>query len=204
MAARLLIQVVVWGVTLIVARLLTPFDYGVMTAGMVFVGLADMLAEAGLGRALIQKDGLRPTDVAGAFTVSLALTATLYGALYTLAPAAAAFLAQPVLIGCLPVLGRVVLTIPLRTVAPALLYRELRLGRQASIHVLCSVVQSATVLVLALTRPSYWALAAGVILARVLEAAALLAAARWRPRLLWPTREHRGLVVFGLQASLGT
>ena len=156
LAARLGTQLFQWSVTLFVTRLLEPSDYGMMTAGVLFVGLADMLAEAGLGRALIQKEGLRPSDVAGAFTVSLALAATLYGVLYTMAPVAAAFLEQPDLTGFLPVLGLVVLTIPFRTVALALLDRELRLGRQAAVHVLCSVVQSATVLGMALTRLSVW------------------------------------------------
>src|SRR5437899_1124180 len=67
MAVRLLVQLFVWGVTLLVARLLTPFDYGLMTTGMVFLGLADLLAEAGVGRALVQKEDLQPADVTGAF-----------------------------------------------------------------------------------------------------------------------------------------
>jgi spore coat polysaccharide biosynthesis protein SpsF len=41
-------QVFVWAITLIVARLLGPSDYGVMTAGMVFISLADVLADAGV------------------------------------------------------------------------------------------------------------------------------------------------------------
>src|SRR5271166_688904 len=57
-ATRLLTQVFVWAITLAVAKLLLPSDYGVMTMGLLFVGLADLLAEAGVGKALIQKERL--------------------------------------------------------------------------------------------------------------------------------------------------
>src|SRR4051794_35535836 len=74
LASRLGTQALLWVVTLAVARLLRPFDYGLMTTGMVLVGLADILAEAGVGKALIHKEDLRPADLAGAFTATLGLS----------------------------------------------------------------------------------------------------------------------------------
>src|SRR5262245_26959044 len=71
---RFLIQLGQWAVTLIVARLLLPYDYGLLTGGMIVVGLADLLAEAGVGRALIQKRTLEPGDVAEGFTITLLLS----------------------------------------------------------------------------------------------------------------------------------
>src|SRR5437899_1025643 len=63
-ATRLLTQLALWAVTLVVARLLLPYDYGLMTTGLIFVSLADLLAEAGVGKALIQKKDLSPEDLA--------------------------------------------------------------------------------------------------------------------------------------------
>src|SRR5262249_9198185 len=62
LVSRLATQLFVWCVTLIVARLLSPFDYGLMTTGLIFVGLADLLSEAGIGKALVQKERLEPSD----------------------------------------------------------------------------------------------------------------------------------------------
>src|SRR5271165_5975494 len=70
-ATRLLMQVFVWAVTLTVARILLPSDYGIMTTGLLFVGLADLLAEAGVGKALIQKERLEPADISEGFTLNL-------------------------------------------------------------------------------------------------------------------------------------
>jgi O-antigen/teichoic acid export membrane protein len=202
LAARLAMQGFVWGVTLTVARLLEPRDYGVLTAGTIFLVLADLLAEAGLGRALIQAEDLRPDDLASAFTLSLLLAAVLYAALFAAAPALAGFLAMPEVSGLLRVMGLLVLLTPFKAVPQALLDRGLRLGRQAAVHVACSAAQAALVLGLAAAGCGYWALAAGAMAGRSLEALFLAWAAGWRPRLAWAPGRARRLLSFGVQASL--
>jgi hypothetical protein len=77
MATRLGTQVLTWAGTLIVARKLHPYDFGLMTTGMIFVGLADMLAEAGVSKALVLKNTREPRDLAEGFTLSLILSTAL-------------------------------------------------------------------------------------------------------------------------------
>src|SRR5947209_4102583 len=89
---KLIVQAFTWLVTIELARILLPFDYGVLTTGMVFVGLGDILAEAGLGKALVRQKDLGPDGIAEGFTVSLVLSLALYAALWGLARPAAAFL----------------------------------------------------------------------------------------------------------------
>src|SRR6188472_3781871 len=88
-------QVLSWAGTLFVARLLRPYDYGVMTTGMIFIALADVLAEAGVSRALVQKERLEPRDLAEGFTLSLILSVALCALLIAMAPSAGAFLDDP-------------------------------------------------------------------------------------------------------------
>jgi O-antigen/teichoic acid export membrane protein len=205
LAARLATQLLVWPVTLWVARLLLPYDYGVMTWGMVFLVLADLLAEAGIGKALIHKEDLQPDDIASAFTFSLALSALLYAVLFLAAGPAADFLALAEFAPFLRVLGLLVLLIPFRAVPLALLDRDLLLGRQALVHSLCSLTQAGLVLGLALAGVGYWALASGAMVARLLEVLALLRASGWRPRLRAPWKDAartRALLVFGLHVSV--
>ncbi len=203
-ASRLLIQVGQWAVTLIVARLLVPYDYGLMTSGLIFVGLADLLAEAGVGRALIQKDKLEPGDLAEGFTVTLLLAAALYGLLYLGAPHAAAFLDAPEFSTFLRVLALILLLLPFKTIPLALLDRNLKLGSQSGVYVATAVVQSGLVLGLAAAGLGYWALLAGVLAARLSETVAFGYLAGWRPRLRWPGPRARGLLAFGLHVSLGS
>src|SRR5262249_41615969 len=93
--ARLTAQVFQWPVTLLVARLLLPDDYGMMTAGSLFLGLADLLAEMGVGRALVQKQELTEEDLGQGFTLSLLLSALFYGGIFWLAVPAADFFQRP-------------------------------------------------------------------------------------------------------------
>lgn len=201
MASRLLVQLFRWAVTLLVARLLTPDDYGVMTAGMLFIGVADILAEAGVGNAIIQKEKLTADDVAGTFTFSLVLAVGLYLGLSGLAVPAGWWFAMPELGLLLPVLGVIILLVPLRMVPLALLDRDLAFGPQAVVNVVSSVLMATAVLGLAYFGAGYWAPALGSVLSQAIAAAMLAVAAGWRPRLLWPRRDHRDMVCFGIQVS---
>ena len=204
LAARLAVQLFTWTVTLTVARLLTPNDYGMMTTGVVFVVLADLLAEAGVGKALIHKETVEPADLAHAFTISFGLSMALFGILNAAAGPLGVFLEKPDFPLLLRVLSLLVLLIPLRTVPLALLERGLYMGRQAGLHVFSSVAQGSVVLGLASAGAGYWSLAAGVITARMLEVLTLLYVTRWRPRFLWPGPGGWALLAFGAHVSLGS
>lgn len=203
-ASRLLTQLFVWSVTLIVARLLLPYDYGLMATGMIFVGLADLLAEVGVGKALVQRATLDDDDLAEGFSLSLLLSLGLYGILFATAGPAAVFLQAPEFTLFLRVLALVVLLVPFKAVPLAVLERGLRLGNQSAVHVATAALQAVLVLTLAFAGCGYWALVAGALAARIAEAAALLTCAAWRPRWRLPSRRAHGLLAYGVHASLAS
>ncbi len=202
LAARLLAQVFQWAVTLFVARLLLPDDYGMMTTGTLFLGLADMLAEAGVSRALVQKQELTDDDLAQGFTLSLLLSAGLYAVLFLVAGPAAAYLQRPDFALFLQVLALVLFLVPYRSVAGAVLERELLMGKTSAVQLAGAAAQAALVLGLALAGAGYWALAGGSMAARGLEVLVLGYASGWRPRLARPARAAAGLLRFGVHVSL--
>jgi O-antigen/teichoic acid export membrane protein len=204
LAARLLTQLFQWSVTLFVVRLLTPDDYGMMTAGVLFVGLADLLAEAGVGKALIHKKDLVAADLAQGFTLGLILSAVLYTLLFLAAGPAAVRQDQPAFALFLRVLGLLLFLVPLRAVTGALLERDLHLAKQSAIQLGGAVAAAAFVLSLALAGMGYWALAAGTLTARLFEAACMWYASGWRPELAWPARHAWGLLRYGLHISGAT
>ncbi|MGL4555854.1 MAG: oligosaccharide flippase family protein, partial [Gemmataceae bacterium] len=152
LAARLGTQAFTWAITLSVPRLIGTRDYGIMTWGFLFLALVEILAEAGLGRALVQKDDPTPEDRDRVFTLSLALAAALYAALFFSADLIAGFLRLPEFAFFLRVLALSVWVVPFRTVTLAVLDREQRLGSQALAHVLMAGLQSTLVLVLAMMK----------------------------------------------------
>jgi O-antigen/teichoic acid export membrane protein len=202
LSARLATQLFQWSVTLFVTRLLEPSDYGMMTAGVLFVGLADMLAEAGVGKALIQKKDLSDADLAQGFTLGVLLSAGLYLVLFLAAgPVEVYYQDRSGFALFLRVLSLLLFLVPVRAVAGALLERNLRLGRQSAVQLGGALAQAALVLSLALAGLGYWALAAGTLASRLMEAGCVWYASGWRPRLAWPARHAWSLLSYGLHVS---
>jgi teichuronic acid exporter len=204
LGARLLAQGFQWAVTLLVARLLLPDDYGMMTAGMLFLGLADTLAEAGVGRALVQKQELTADDLAQGFTLNLVLSAALYGCVFVVAGQAAAYVQRADFTQFLQVLALLLLLVPFRAVSSALLERDLSLGKTSAVHLGGALVQALLVFAFAWHGWGYWALAIGAMVGRLLETLSLGYAAGWRPRLAPLGGAAAGLLRFGIHVSGGT
>jgi teichuronic acid exporter len=196
--SRLATQVFTVAVTLLVARILNPYDYGVVTTATLFLGLADSLAMAGLGSAMVHKLDLSEAAQAEAFTLSLML-AFLLGTLQFLAAGfLAGFFACPDLAPVLRVSTFVLLLSPFRTVPSSILERRMQLGRQSAVSVIATLFQGVIVLGAALAGLGYWSLVAGFTVGRLIEAVGLARLAGWTPRLraLGPT--GRELLRFGI------
>jgi O-antigen/teichoic acid export membrane protein len=201
LAARLFAQVITWGVTILVARYLTPYDYGVLTTAGIFLGLCDLLAEAGIGMALVQRKELGRTDIADGFTLSLVVSLVLYALLLPIAGPVSLFFRNPDVSGYLTLAGLLLVLIPFRTIPLALLERRLQMGAQATIHLGAALAQSVLTLVMAHRGWGYWSLLGGTAAARLLEAAMLAVRAGWTPRLGWPGLGSRSILLFGMNVS---
>jgi len=92
-SVRLLSQVITWAITLIVIRLLTPADYGLLAMATVFVSFLAMFSEMGLGAAVVQKADVDVTLLRRVFGVVLVIHFTLAALLFLSAPLIAAFYA---------------------------------------------------------------------------------------------------------------
>ena len=66
-------------VSVVLARLLDPSDYGVLTMLTVFIAVSQVFVQSGLNTALIQKKDVDETDLSSVFYVSLGIAAVLYG-----------------------------------------------------------------------------------------------------------------------------
>lgn len=77
--------------TIVLARLLSPADYGMISLVMVFISLANILAHNGLGQALIQNINSDQKDFSSAFYFSFFVSLVMYGVLYLTAPIVSSF-----------------------------------------------------------------------------------------------------------------
>ena len=127
-AARTLLQTLV---LVVLAKLLTPADYGVVGAALIIVGISAIFSQLGVGPAIVQRPDLEPRHLDAAFTLSAIFGVLIAGILYGSAPFFAQFFKMPTL-G--PVLQALAVVFPITgfgVVSESLLQRDLRFDRIA-------------------------------------------------------------------------
>ena len=96
-AERIMNQGVAFLVSLVLARLLTPEDYGTIALVLVFISLADVFVTSGFATALIQKKDADDTDFSTMFYCSFICSLMIYGIIFLCAPSIAGFYKNPAL-----------------------------------------------------------------------------------------------------------
>lgn len=185
--------------TVVLARLLTPTDFGVFATAIAIVAVAGAVIDFGLPEFLIQRREFDRATVSSATGLTLALVlavGTVFGAALVLLPDA---VLPPAMRPVLALLVIALLARPLVMPVETALRREVRFGLMSIVSVLKISTQTAVAIVLAAAGFGAVALAAGVLAETVLAALVLVIAAG-RDRLAWPSlRGWHVLCGFGLR-----
>ena len=174
-------QVVSFVTVLLVARILSPGDYGLMALAGVWTGVVTLLSELGIGAAIIQFRDVDESELNACFWLTMAAATAGYALLYAAAPAIAAWFAAPLLTDVLRVVG---LTLPLmagRVVPDSLLRKRLAFDRLSQADVAAVALNVPIVLGLALAGAGVWALVAGTLTMTLVPGVWVFWYARWRP-----------------------
>ena len=171
-SASLVSQVISWLATLVVIRLLSPGDYGLMAMAGLPISLLMLIGDLGIGPAVVQASTLKRSQLVG--LSSVALSAYVCGALiaFASAPLAAAFFGEPMLVPVIRVLSLSFVFAGVYAVPQALVLRTLEFDRKAKIDVLATLVSSIVALTLALRGWGVWSLVAGVVAIHAIKAIA--------------------------------
>src|SRR3981081_1312636 len=172
-----------FGVLIVLARLLTPEDYGVVGAALVVIGISQVFAQLGLGPAVVQRDTVSSTHLNTAFWFSLLFSLIAGSLIAVTAPWFAAFFQLPKLTPTLQVLSLVFPLTGAAVVSESLLQRELKFRTLARIEVSSYFTGFAVVgIVLAVLKFGLWALVAAQLTQMCVRSIQMLFAARWRPQ----------------------
>jgi len=144
---------------LVLARILTPRDFGVVAAALVVVGFSATFSRLGVGPAIVQRPALNERHLATGFTLSILSGALMGAAIFAAAPGIAAFFKIPELVGVVRALS-VKFVLEAASVMPeSLLQRELKFKRLSTVELIAFAVGFAgTGVGLALAGAGIWAL----------------------------------------------
>ena len=190
-------------VTTILARLLSPLEFGVIGAAMIVVGFSEIITKLGLGQALIQKSELEPRHLGTAFSVSLAMSFLIGASVWIFAAQIAGFFNYEGLETILSVLAFLFPIRGLGIVGESLAARELRfkwLANRDAFIVLIGYVFFG--IGLAYYGFGVWSLVAASLVTAMLKTILLLIA--YPPKNFMPERAaFRELIYFGGGQTIG-
>ena len=197
------IQLAHFAVTLVLARLLTPNDYGTVALLSVFISVANVLVDAGFGNALVQRKNATQTDFNTVFYISMAMAAILYAVLFCSAPAVARFYSIPGLTPMLRVLGLTVVFHSINGVQGAELARKMLFKLSFRISWVRTGVAYATGVSLAYAGYGPWALVWSSVAGGAAGTVARQLVVKWRPTMSFSWQSARSLFSFGWKMTVG-
>jgi PST family polysaccharide transporter len=188
----------------LLALVLAPEDFGVVAAATVVISLSLAIAEAGLGKALIQREGEIESAASTAhwITVLLGLSATFL--LWILAPYIALFFQDARVTGVIRVLSLQCVLASFCTVPTALLQRKLAFRELFWVRLSTTALPGLASIILAVAGMGYWALVAGTLVGQAAQVIMLWHVDRWAPRFQMTMQMAGTLLRFGRWAALST
>ena len=175
-------QILRFGISVVLARILTPAEFGMVAMLTIFLVISERLVFAGFGSALVQKTDLQERDCSTVFLFNLGVSLACYGILFASAPAVAAFYRQPLLTPLLRVTALKLIIDALSLVQNSLLIRRMDYRTPTLISFVSVVVSGLLGIGLALGGAGVWSLVWMSVSQRMVSSAMLWLFSEWRLR----------------------
>lgn len=182
---------------LVLARLLSPSDYGVIAMLNIFMAISQTFIDSGFSSALIRKPDRTETDNATAFYFNIVVGVVCYLVLFGAAPLIARFYDEPILVPVTRVIGLNLLLNSLCVVQQALLTVRIDFKTQAKISLTATILSGVIGIVLAYKGYGVWALVVQSVSAALFRMVLLWLLAQWRPQARFSKSSFRVLFSYG-------
>lgn len=181
----------------VLARTLTPSDFGLVTVALVVIGFLTLFRDLSLGSAVIQRAEISHVLLSSMFWVAVGTGSLVFGAVFLLAPWISLLLNEPLLEGLLRVLALSFVLTGIGVVHQALLERGLQYSSVARAEMLAVSVGSVVSIALAVGGAGVWSLVAQVLIVAALTSILVWLSCPWRPSLVFDVSAARAGGGFG-------
>lgn len=197
-------QVIRFVLGIVIARLLSPDDYGVVGMLAIFMAIAQNFVDSGFANALIRKIDRTEIDCSTVFYFNLVIALLLYGILFFSAPAIASFYDTPILESIIRVLSLTLVINSLGIVPRALRSAAVDFKTLAYASTISAILSGSAGVLMAYSGWGVWALVWQSIISSCVSVAVILLLARWRPQLAYSWHSFRSMFSYGskLMASI--
>ena len=199
---KLSVQAVGFVVGMILARLLTPNDYGTVALTTIFFAVAGVLVDGGFGVALVQKRDADDLDFNSVFYLNLGLSLVAYGVLFVAAPAIANFYKTPELVAIMRVAAVNLIFNAFNAIQSAELQKKMLFHLSFRISLITTFTSAICGITLAFLGYGVWALVWSSLLAGFACVIAKWFIIAWRPQLMFSLKRLKPLFAFGWRMSV--
>lgn len=196
-ADSFLSQVVSFVVGLVLARLLTPEEYGLIGIIMIFIALFNSIVDSGFSSALIRKADAKDVDYNTVFITNMVLSVVLFFALYFSAPAIAGFFDHPSLTPLTRVMGSVMIINAFAIIHRTILVKRVDFKTQTKVSLIASVASGVIGIAMAVAGYGVWSLVGQQISRQLLNSVFLWVWTKWYPKIQFSIVSFKELFSFG-------
>lgn len=189
-------------VTLVLARLLEPSDFGAIAMIMVVVGIAQVFSDVSLGSALIQRKKLLAIHYSSVFFFNISVSLLLSITLFISAQQVAEFYEYEQLIPLLQVVSIIFFTNALGSIQRVKLRKELNYRLISKVNFTASILSGLIGIILAMFNFGVWSLIAQVMSQSIFNTAFLWKASGWQPQIRFSFKALKQLWAFGFRMFL--
>lgn len=194
---RILTQLLQFAISIVVARMLSPDDYGIIAITSVFISLSQVFIDSGFSEALIQNKSSTTKDFCTVFHFSFFIGFIIYLALFTSAPLIEEFyninnLTLYVRIICINILIN-----SLCVVYKAKILIQLDFRRNTKISLLAVIISGAIAICVAYNGYGVWALICQSLISNMIVLVGLLSLIKWKPELMFSRESFSRLFSYG-------
>lgn len=189
-------------ITVIIARLLTPEDYGLIAMLSIFFALAQAFIDSGLSGALIQKKNCTEKDYNSVFVFSIVVSSVLYMILFICAPLIAKLYDNEMLVALSRVYLFSLVINAVGVVPMTILHKNLQFKAFAFISTSINIFAGIVAIIAAYCGLAYWALVLQIIMTSVLSTIAYYVKTRWKPSFRFSVESFKSMISYGFPVML--
>ena len=168
-------------VGIILARILTPHEFGLIGMLTVFIAISQTFIDSGFTNALIRKNNCTQKDYSTVFFFNISVSLFLYFVLFASSEAIGTYFKEPQLGILLKVLGLCLVFGSISMIQKTILTKEINFKQQTKISLFSSVISGAIGILMALYGYGVWSLVGRALISLILSSILFWISSKWRP-----------------------
>lgn len=184
-------------VQLLLARILTPEDYGTIALIIIFIQISNVFIQSGFNTALIQKSDADDIDFSSVFYLSLFVSLIIYIILFFTAPSIAVFYDKPIVSPVLRVLGVTLFFGAINSIQNAIIAKTMQFKKLFYSSLISILVSSILAILAAYNGLGIWAIVIQQLTLQILITVVMWFTVKWRPKLLFSFEKLSNLFSYG-------